>query len=93
MEKKIISRELVNDFVCYMKRHKIWILGEAETKEMKTYLRMFAKFILEEYDNVQEIFEEYYEDIISEICEDDDLPASEKALRSEINKMLDSGRA
>lgn len=87
---------IAKNFIWDMKNEKIWVLGDAETREIEEYLNMFAKYIMKHYDYVQDVLElnfdfEFGND--DDYDEDDEMPSCEKALRSEINKMLDSGRA
>ena len=87
---------MAKNFIWNMKNEKIWVLRDAETKEIEEYLKMFAEHMMEYYDGVQNTLElnfdfEFGND--DDYDEDDEMPSCEKALRSEINKMLDNGRA
>lgn len=97
MERKIISKEMADTFIWDMNRKGLWVLGKEETKEMRKYLEMFGKFILDEYD-VLDVLCGVFEDEIREYYaehedDDEDDIRAEKAEQRAINKMLDAGRA
>jgi hypothetical protein len=97
IEERVICNEMIDTFIYHFKKKTQNQITEEEEKLLRLMAKSFARFILEEYNNVRDEFYNIYEEELAKVYNkksdtDETNQKLEDELHRDLNKILDSGR-